>query len=464
MEEDTRLCDPRVARFWQRYLDLARRFRVPDRRLPWYRKHVEALIAAHPGQRLRDIAPDDLNSWLETLARDPSLAHWRLRQCVDALRLLFSHLLKAPWAGEFDWAHWLTDGVRLANDHPTVARSFESSGESPGGRHRLAQRHPELHRRFVAAVRLSDYSINTEQSYASWINRFLLFHRDTDPGDCGEGEVAAFLEHLAVRRKVAGATQAQALNALVFFFAQVVQRPLGEIGPFKRPTRARRIPVVLSPHEVTQLLDAIDGMKGLMARLMYGSGLRVMECVRLRVQDLDFDYQQVTVRCGKGKKDRVVPMPRALREPLRRQSVWRQGLHERDLAAGVAGAFLPAALARKFPNAERELRWQYLFPSSRVAQDPRSGAVRRHHLHQTVLQRTIRAATQRTGISKRVTSHTLRHSFATHLLSSGADIRTVQELLGHADVSTTMIYTHVLHKGGLGVQSPLDVLQPPSSA
>ena len=216
--------------------------------------------------------------------------------------------------------------------------------------------------------------------------------------------------------------------------------------------------MVLSPNEITAVFAGVEGMKGLMIRLMYGSGLRVMECVRLRIMDLDFDYKQVTIRFSKGKKDRVVPMPDTLIEQLHAQVRWRQRLHEKDHDARITGVFIPPALARKYPNAENELRWQYLFPSSRVSQDPRSGKIRRHHLHQTVIQKSIRIAANNAGITKRVTSHTLRHSFATHLLASGADIRTVQDLLGHADVSTTMIYTHVLGRGSQGARSPLDTL------
>ena len=461
MDSSKRTDDVRIEQFWQRYLAMGRRFRVPDRALPWYRRHVQRLIDAHPQKRLRSYSADDLSRWLERLARDPTLPEWRMRQAVDAFRLLFGHLLKLDWSTGFDWDHWLTDGRRLEPTHPTLARSYESIPGDPTATTAagvLAQRHPEVYRRFVAAVRVPNYSINTERSYLGWINRFLLFHKDTGPFDCAEPEVASFLEHLAIRRKVAAATQAQALNALVFFFARVLEHPLGEIGPVKRPNKPRRIPTVLSPGEVQRLLANLRGMKGLMARLMYGSGLRVMECVRLRVQDLDFDYRQLTVRAGKGNKDRAVPLPDALIEPLQRQLNLRRRLHEEDLSAGVAGVFMPEALARKYPNAEREFRWQYVFPSSQIAKDPRSGLLRRHHVHQSVLQKAIRNAADRSAIEKRVTSHTLRHCFATHLLASGADIRTVQDLLGHADVSTTMIYTHVLGKGGSGVRSPLDAL------
>jgi len=289
-------------------------------------------------------------------------------------------------------------------------------------------------------------------------NRFLRFHQGLLPNHLSEPEVASFLEHLALKRKVAGATQSQALNALVFFFARVLEKPLGKIGSYKRPTRPRRIPTVLSPVEINSLFTATTGLRGLMGRLMYGTGMRVIECVRLRILDVDFSYKQIVVRASKGKKDRVVPMPDVLIDSLQKQILRVKEQHDADSMAGFGTVFMPTALARKYPNAESELRWQYLFPASRLAQDPRSGIMRRHHIHQSSIQRMIKKAATRAGIIKRVTSHTLRHSFATHLLESGTDIRTVQDLLGHADVSTTMIYTHVVGRGGQGVRSPLDIL------
>lgn len=451
--------DPRVARFWGAYLDTLRLFRIPDKALPWYRRHVESFIRAHPGRRLREHSPDSIQRWLATQGRNPQMLAWRFRQHVDALRLLFSHQLRMDWAKSFDWDHWIGGSQALEPDHPTLARTYtviEKQIREPNNP--LGKRHPALYRRFLTVMRTRNYSANTEKTYLGWIGRYLLFHGDRDPLVGAEQAVASFLEHLALKRKVASATQAQALNALVFFYAQVAAQPLGDIGAFRQANRPRRLPTVLSPAEVQKLFAHLHGHAALMVRLMYGTGLRVMECVRLRVMDLDFDYRQILVRMGKGDKDRSVPMPETLHPLLEQQGAQVKVLHEQDLAAGFGSVFLPDALARKYPNADKELGWQYLFPATRVARDPRTGVMRRHHLHPSVVQKAVRSAARRAGIAKRVSSHTLRHSFATHLIQGGSDIRTVQALLGHADVSTTMIYTHVAGIGSQGVRSPLDRL------
>jgi integron integrase len=278
----------------------------------------------------------------------------------------------------------------------------------------------------------------------------------TDPERLGAKEVVAFLEYLAVKRNVSASTQSIALTSLVFFYDQVLKHPLGDLGGFVRAKRPKRLPVVLTKDEVSQLLGELKGCYALMGSLLYGTGMRLMECLHLRVQDIDFGYGIIVVRSGKGDKDRRVPLPQKLCELLRQQIVTAQEFHEIDLIKGFGEVYMPHALARKYPNAAKELKWQYVFPSSRLSVDPRSGMTRRHHLHENSLQKAIKDAAKASLIYKRISSHTLRHSFATHLLENGYDIRTVQELLGHADVSTTMIYTHVLNKPGVAVRSPLD--------
>jgi len=446
-------------RFWIRYLEILKLFRTPEKNLPWYRKHIEGFIDDHPDIRLREHTTESLQLWLEKLGRNEQINDWVFRQKLDALRLLFCHLLKTPWANSFDWDLWSSGAKSLGKDHPTVARSYEMIDRSvENSENEFVRRSHDLYRKFLVAIRMPDYSSNTERSYLNWIIRFLRFHPERDPFSYSESDVASFLEHLAINRKVAGATQAQALNALVFFFNRVMEKPIGDIGAYKRPKQPKRVPTVLSPTEVESIFHNTHGTTGLMIRLMYGSGMRVMECARLRIMDLDFAYSNIMVRQSKGKKDRAVPMPAILVTQLQKQVRFVQEQHQRDSAAGFGTVYLPDALSRKYPNARNELRWQYLFPASRLAQDPRSDVVRRHHIHQTAIQRAIKQAAEKAGITKRVTSHTMRHSFATHLLESGADIRTVQELLGHADVSTTMIYTHVVGRGGHGARSPLDRL------
>ncbi|MCW8921325.1 MAG: integron integrase [Sedimenticola sp.] len=451
--------DASIGRFWNTYISVLERYGVNPGSRPWYRKHIQQFIDQHPGIRLKEHSPETLTRWLSRLSSNNQLPLWLYKQKVDALRMLFRYLLKQNWAGGFDWDYWSADAPVLGKDHPTVARTYESSsqGAEKSGND-LGQKHPDHYRRFVAAIRVSDLSFNTERSYLSWINRFLRFHDGKIPIDNPETEVASFLEHLAVKRKVVGATQGQALNAIVFLYRRVLESPLGEIGHFRRPKRHQRVPTVLSKREVTALLNQVRGQTGMMLRLMYGTGLRVQECVRLRLLDLDFDYKKITVHESKGKKDRVVPMPCSLLKTLKKQIAWVEVKHLADCEAGYGEVFMPDALARKYPNAAKELRWQYLFPATRISNDPHSNAKRRHHIHPTVIQRAVRKAAIEAGITKRVTSHTLRHSFATHLLESGSDIRTVQELLGHTDVKTTMIYTHVLGKGGNAVTSPLDRL------
>jgi integron integrase len=305
-------------------------------------------------------------------------------------------------------------------------------------------------------VRLRHYSIRTEQAYVSWIRRFILANGKRHPRDMGAIEVERFLTRLAVEGRVAAGTQNQALSALLFLYREVLGVELPWMEEVVRAKRPRRIPAVLTREEVDRLLGLLEGRAWLMAALLYGTGMRLLECARLRVKDVDFERNEIVVRDGKGGKDRRVPLPRRLREPLARARDDALAIHRRDLADGHGEAWLPHALARKYPNAGREPGWQYLFPAHGLARDPRSGVLRRHHVDESGLQRAVRAARGRAGIVKPATCHTLRHSFATHLLEAGHDIRTVQELLGHKDVATTQIYTHVLGRGAGGVLSPLD--------
>lgn len=310
------------------------------------------------------------------------------------------------------------------------------------------------------AIRVRHYSRRTEESYLMWIRRFIRFHGLRHPRDMAEPDVGRFLTHLATKEDLAAATQNQALNALVFLYKAVLERPLGEIRGVVRSKRKKKIPVVLTRDEVRRVLSGLEGVHWLVACLQYGSGLRLMESVRLRVQDMDFDHRAVHVRDGKGGKDRVVTLPGNLIVPLRRHLETVRTTHERDLREGFGDVYLPHSLARKYPNAGRQWAWQYVFPASKRSVEPRTGIVRRHHMDESNIQKAVRSAIITAGIEKPASCHTLRHSFATHLLERGMDIRTIQDQLGHADVRTTQIYTHVLNRGGFAVVSPLeDVLE-----
>ena len=317
---------------------------------------------------------------------------------------------------------------------------------------------PKLLRRVRLASRSAHYSPRTEAAYLSWIKRFVRFHGLRHPQDLGEREVSAFLTHLAMERRVAPSTQKQALSALLLLYRDVLERPLGPLGPVARARPPSRLPVVLTRGEVLRVLEQLPGVTHLVGLLLYRAGLRLLEALTLRVKDVDFERGQLTIRRGKGAKDRVTVLPERARQPLAAQLERVKAVHENDLAIGAGRVVLPGALARKYPNAAVEWAWQWVFPAARRYREREGGMIRRHHLHATVVQRAVTGAVRAVGLSKRATCHTFRHSFATHLLEAGYDIRTLQELLGHRDVSTTMIYTHVLNRGGLGVQSPADFL------
>jgi integron integrase len=300
-------------------------------------------------------------------------------------------------------------------------------------------------------------SIRTEQAYVSWAKRFVLFHNKRHPSEMGEKEIEQFLTHLVVKENVAASTQNQALNAIIFMYKEVFDRKLNKLKGFKRSTQKTKLPTVLSKDEIDEFFNNIIGTYKVIAGLMYGSGLKLMECVRLRVKDIDFKYNQIIVKDGKGNKDRITLLPNKYKEALQLQLKKVRAIHKQDLADGFGKVYLPNALDKKFPNACKGWVWQYVFPAAQITIDPRTGIKRRHHISESIIQKTVKTAARKsTGINKIVSCHTLRHSFATHLLENGYDIRTVQELLGHKDLKTTMIYTHVLNRGAFAVKSPAD--------
>ena len=306
------------------------------------------------------------------------------------------------------------------------------------------------------ACRLKHYSRRTEDTYVDWIKRYILFHQKRYPGEMGLVEIEQFLTHLAVDLNVAASTQNQAYSAILFLYRYVLHIDLPDTLNAVRAKKPKRLPVVLTRDEVRCVIDQLDGTPKLMVQLLYGSGLRLNECVRLRVKDLDFIQKQILIREAKGNADRVTMLPASLIEPLQAHLRRVRQLHTQDLKAGYGSVYLPTAFDHKYPNAATAWSWQYLFPSNRLSKDPQTGLTRRHHASDSGLQKIVATAAKRAGLTKPIGPHTFRHSFATHLLESGYDIRTVQELLGHKDVKTTMIYTHVLNRGGLAVRSPLD--------
>lgn len=315
---------------------------------------------------------------------------------------------------------------------------------------------PRLLDQVKKAIQVRHYSIRTEQAYIHWIKNYIYFHKKKHPKDMGDVEITAFLSHLASVKNVSASTQNQALNALVFLYRKVLDKDVGVFKDLVRAKKPKRLPVVLTHDEAKEVLSHIEGMNGVMANLLYGSGLRLMECVRLRIKDIDFKFKQIIVREGKGKKDRFTLLPETLIEPLKEAINHAKYIHQLDLNEGFGEVYLPYALARKYKNAPKETGWQYIFPASKRAVDPRSGVIRRHHISETVLQKAVRSAVRKANILKPASCHTFRHSFATRLLEKGIDIRTVQEFLGHENVSTTEIYTHVLNINKRGVLSPVD--------
>ena len=337
-------------------------------------------------------------------------------------------------------------------------RAPSEAQSTAGGDTRVPRepRQPKLLDRVRETIRRKHYSIRTEEAYVDWVKRYIFFHQKRHPSEMGAREMEQFLNHLAVQKNVAASTQNQALSALVFLYREVLKQDFEWMDNLERAKKPERLPVVLTETEVRHVLAHLEGRNWLMASLLYGAGLRLMECVRLRVKDIDFEYKQITVRDGKGAKDRVTMLPESSVELLKHQLDKTRILHQQDLAAGNGDVYLPYALERKYKHANREWGWQYVFPASNLSRDPRSGKFRRHHVDEKSLQRAVKRAVLAARIAKPATPHTFRHSFATHLLKNGHDIRTVQELLGHKDVSTTMVYTHVLNRGGRGVRSPLD--------
>ncbi len=447
--------------FWDKFRIFLLNQEISPDKADWFLRWAQR-FAKTSKEPIRDRGEEDILFFFRTLFHDFKTAPWQVIQARDSLKYLYAGYLQVRGASQWQWP---TD-EHIKNSKGNTAGPSQQPAphyrEKPskffldrGLAAALEEAQQDIIKRVRTVIRTAHYSVRTEQAYEGWILRYFNYCNATKMTPGAEA-IRHYLEYLAEHRQVSANTQAQALNGLVFLHQKVLGEELGDIGEFARPRKRTYLPVVLTVEEAQLLLAQLSGPPFLMGSIMYGGGLRVTECIRLRVQDIDFDRGQVMVRNGKGDRDRVTILPVSLAEPLRNHLRHVHSLWKDDCLKKAHGVSMPPALERKLPNAPKEWPWQYVFPSSMLAVDPRSGVVKRHHLHETVIQKAVRAATKRTAIAKRVTCHTLRHSFATHLLEAGYDIRTIQELLGHKDVSTTMIYTHVAQTNKLGVQSPLD--------
>ncbi len=454
-----------IDRFWKTYRDDLANNNIRGKSAEWCIRRVEHFIKAAKGLKLREHTDEDIKAYFCRLVLDNKLTDWQFDQTVDAIRVLFTTTVKMRWARDFSWEQWKEPHLNFPKEleyfdqigrHIGITKPDERFSDTQKGR-RVQAMYGREFEKMGQVIRNSNYSLRTEQTYTGWLMRFITFHDLKDPRRLGTRQVKAYLTYLANVRKVSANTQRQALNALSFYYKKVLGQPLGELEPFQKAKRIRRIPVVLTKEEINRLFDKLSGSHYVMAGLLYGSGLRLMECIRLRVKDVDFERGQITVREGKGRKERVTMLAERFKDHLEQHLFKVRDLYKQDRLSGISGVWLPHGLARKYPNAGKEWAWQFVFPSQKLSVDPGTGALRRHHIHESTLQRAVKKAAQNAKIAKRVSCHTLRHTFATQLLEAGYDIRTVQELLGHADVSTTMIYTHVLNRPGLSVKSPADL-------
>jgi len=455
----------RVEEFWRRYREALERRGLRGTAAEWTLKRAQQFVAAVPAVRLANRTPEDVRAYFGRVLSGGRLKDWQIGQVVDGVRILYEDLVQVAWAADFPWKAWKEPHLSFPEVLARYAQGASAryaeiprgpAADSPQGL-QAVDAHREVFERLRQELRTRHYALKTERAYEDWLQRYLAFHKGLPPNEQAEEAVRVYLSYLAQERQVAASTQNQALCALVFAYREAIGRPLELIGEFGKAKRPQRLPTVMSHPEMDRVLAHLEGTDLLMAQLLYGAGLRISDCIRLRVKDVDFDYGQIVVRDGKGEKDRVTVLPECVREPLREHLAKVRELFEADRKEGLPGVYIWEALARKYPNASKQWIWQYVFPSAELSTDPRSGTHRRHHIHESTVRRAIADAVKAASIPKHATPHTLRHTFATHLLESGHDIRTVQELLGHKDVSTTMIYTHVMNRPGLAVRSPADL-------
>jgi integron integrase len=438
---------------WRKLQNLLEKQNFNPNAIPWMIKWAQTFVRELGDKTIEEAGPEDVRKFIDKLHHRHSVKPFQIKQANQVLMILFCELLKTDWAKKWPVQLGEPEGkIQHQNNTSQSYRKFPVSLEN------CRKQHAEIFNKMTNAIRTRHYSIRTEKSYQDWVARFFAFHQPIAPDKLSSQHVEQFLEFLAVERQVAASTQNQALNALAFLMKNVLKIDIVDQLSFSRAKRPARLPIVLSKEQVKALLARLQDIYALLAGLVYGTGMRLMECLRLRVKDIDFSKNTILVREGKGAKDRVTPLPKKYRKELEQQLEHAQNLHQKDLANGLGEALIPDALSRKYPTASREWGWQFAFPSNRLSVDPGTKKVRRHHIHENSLQKAVKKAAKEAGLASGVSVHTLRHSFATHLLESGYDIRTVQELLGHSDVSTTMIYTHVLNRPEIKIKSPADDL------
>ena len=440
-----------VNKFWLNFRKAVIENGIDEKYAEGYVEWCKKFALSMKGKPLRKRNVDDIKGFISKIKNQKNVQEWKVKQAREALYILYYKFLKIP----------------MEIPQPDSANKLKKLNNSSNNRYKKEERflvskidiedkHKILLEKIRKEIRYRHYSIRTESTYIEWIVKFLMFSNGEDPEKLASEDIRKYLDHLACERNVRANTQNLALNSIVFMYTQVLNRDPGDFSDFYRAKRGRKVPVVLSKEEVELLLEQLDGVKLLMSGVQYGSGLRTTELIRLRIKDIDFARNNIIVRNGKGDKDRITMLPEKYKEDLKKQIEYSKELFLNDLKDGSDGVYIWPAYARKNSGAKKDWRWQYLFPASNLSADPRSRCFQRHHINQSVLQKAVKNAARSAGLSKEVTPHTLRHTFATHLLEKGYDIRTIQELLGHADVSTTMIYTHALNKPGVPVLSPAD--------
>jgi integron integrase len=453
------ITDDNEKRFWNNYIALLTEYDIKPDLFQWYVKHCEKFIRCYTEIRLKNHTQETLTKYLSGILQKSYLKAWQKRQAFDALKFLFLSI-RSPLTHQIDWEYWKMSCKELEPDHATLARNntpmrtqLISDLDLKGD----ASNSPEIEK-LIYIVRAKGYSIRTEKTYAHWVNRFLKFNAYLKTETLDDQCVIAYISYLAVDKGVSAATQALALNAISFYFKSVLTIELGDLSAFVKAKKRHKLPVVLTSEEVILMLKEFSGVQLLLVSLLYGGGLRLMEAVRLRVQDVDFGYQQIIIRNAKGNKERVVPLPVKIANSMRQHIADMKRQHEVDIQDGFGSVYMPAELVKKYGKSDKQWVWQYVFPSSKLSVDPRTQSIRRHHLHESTLQKAVRNTARKVDIPKRISCHTFRHSFATHNLERGMDIRTLQQLLGHSDVSTTMIYTHTANFSKGKTSSPLDFL------